>query len=64
MLNNSSASHFVRQLDHIFLKPAHTGIGTDWHQDNAYFKISDPTKGTAMWIALHDAHIENGTLHL
>lgn len=55
---------FMRQLDQIFLKPAHTGAGTDWHVDNAYFKISDPTKGTAMWIALHDATLANGTLHV
>lgn len=55
---------FVRQLDQIFLKPPHTGAGTDWHQDNAYFRVADPTKGTAMWIALHDATLANGTLHV
>lgn len=55
---------FIRQLDQIFLKPGRTGAGTDWHVDNAYFKISDPTKGTAMWIALHDATLANGTLHV
>lgn len=55
---------FVRQLDQIFLKPGRTGAGTDWHADNAYFKISDPSKGTAMWIALHDATLANGTLHV
>ena len=55
---------FVFYLDQIFLKPAKTGIGTDWHQDNAYFKISDPAMGTAMWVALHDATLHNGTLHV
>ena len=55
---------FARQLDQIFLKPARTGAGTDWHTDNAYFKIADPAKGTAMWIALHDATLANGTLHV
>src|SRR5262249_16944284 len=30
---------------------------------NAYFKISDPLKGTATWIAVHDATVANGTLH-
>lgn len=54
----------TRQLDQIFLKPGRTGAGTDWHVDNAYFKISDPTKGVAMWIALHDATLANGTLHV
>ena len=26
-----------------------------------YFKIADPLKGTAMWIAVHDATVVNGT---
>lgn len=54
----------VFYLDQIFLKPPKTGMGTNWHQDNAYFKISDPTKGTAMWVALHDATVANGTIHV
>lgn len=55
---------YVRQLDQIFLKPGKSGAGTNWHVDNAYFKIADPTKGTGMWIALHDATVANGTLHI
>ncbi len=55
---------FVRHLDQMFIKPGRSGIGTNWHQDNAYFKIANPSKGTGMWIALHDAHLENGTLHV
>lgn len=55
---------FARHLDQIFLKPPGQGVGTDWHQDNAYFGLEDPTKGTAMWVALHDANLENGTLHV
>jgi ectoine hydroxylase-related dioxygenase (phytanoyl-CoA dioxygenase family) len=54
----------VLHLDQIFLKPGGDGMGTNWHQDNAYFKISDPLKGTAMWIAIHDATRENGTMQL
>ena len=54
----------VLHLDQVFLKPAGHGIGTSWHQDNAYFQIPEPLKGTAMWIAVHDANIENGTLHV
>ena len=52
------------QLDQIFLKPPGTGRGTNWHQDNAYFKIKRPVRGVAMWIAIHDANEENGTLRL
>ena len=55
---------FVRYLDQIFLKPARSGAGTQWHVDNAYFKISDPTKGVGLWIALHPATIQNGTMHM
>jgi phytanoyl-CoA hydroxylase len=31
---------------------------------NAYFKIRDPLMGTAMWIAVHDATLANGTLQV
>ncbi len=54
----------VLHLDQCFLKPAKNGAGTNWHQDNAYFKIPDPMRGTAMWIAVHDATIANGTLNV
>jgi phytanoyl-CoA hydroxylase len=54
----------VLHLDQVFLKPARHGAGTNWHQDNAYFKISDPLKGTAMWTAVHDATLANGTLRV
>ncbi len=55
---------FVRYLDQIFLKPGKHGEGTKWHTDNAYFKVSDVTKGVGLWIALHDATIANGTMHM
>ena len=51
-------------LDQVFLKPGKQGAGTSWHQDNAYFQIPDPLKGTAMWTAVHDATIANGTIHV
>lgn len=52
----------VLHLDQVFLKPGRHGSGTNWHQDNAYFMIDDPLKGTAMWTAVHDATIANGTI--
>ena len=54
----------IEHLDQIFLKPGDTGSPTNWHQDNAYFKISDPLRGTAMWTAIHDATVANGTLRV
>ena len=50
-------------LDQVFLKPGKHGAGTNWHQDNAYFQIPDPLKGTALWTAVHDATLANGTHH-
>lgn len=55
---------FCLHLDQTFLKPAGDGMGTNWHQDNAYFKIDNPLMGTAMWIAVHDATIDNGTIEV
>ena len=54
----------VLHLDQVFLKPGGDGMGTNWHQDNAYFRIADPRQGTAMWIAVHDATVANGTLRV
>lgn len=54
----------ILHLDQVFLKPARDGSGTNWHQDNAYFQLSNPMKGTAMWIAVHDATVANGTLEV
>src|SRR5579871_825171 len=47
----------VLHLDQVFLKPARHGSGTNWHQDNAYFHIAVPLRGTAMWTAVHAAHM-------
>ena len=55
---------FLLHLDQAFVKPGRHGIGTHWHQDNAYFKIRDPLMGTAMWSAVHDATLANGTMRV
>ena len=54
----------ILHLDQVFLKPGKHGVGTNWHQDNAYFQIPDPLRGTALWTAVHDATIANGTLRV
>lgn len=54
----------VKILDQMFYKPPATGTGTNWHTDNAYFKIDEPLRGCAMWIAIDDAHRENGGLQV
>ncbi len=56
---------YLLHLDQVFLKPGGgAGMGTHWHQDNAYFRIRDPLKGAAMWIAVHDATLKNGTMQV
>ena len=57
----------IHRLDQIFLKPAQNGAGTNWHQDNGYFRESRgvlATQGFGLWIALHDATAENATMRL
>jgi ectoine hydroxylase-related dioxygenase (phytanoyl-CoA dioxygenase family) len=54
----------VLHLDQIFLKPARQGVGTGWHTDNAYFRSRLVEAGTGLWIAVHAAHRENGTMRL
>ena len=54
----------VLQLDQVFLKPAHHGAGTNWHQDNHYFGVEKPTTATALWTAVHDATMQNGTMRV
>jgi len=47
-----------------FVKPAGSGHGTAWHQDNAYFQESDPSRGLGMWLSLDESTEANGTLHV
>lgn len=54
----------VLEEDQLFWKPGDRGVGTNWHTDNAYFRVDDPLAGTAMWTAIHDASIGNGTLRV
>lgn len=54
----------VKILDQMFHKPAGDGMGTNWHTDNAYFRIDEPLRGCAMWIAIDDASVDNGCLHV
>jgi len=54
----------VWQLDQIFLKPSRHGLGTSWHQDNAYFHIKDRRLGVGMWTAVHAATVANGTMQV
>ncbi|MEM1109194.1 MAG: phytanoyl-CoA dioxygenase family protein [Planctomycetota bacterium] len=46
------------------LKPAGGGREKPWHQDHAYFDYPAGTKIAGVWIALDDAGVDNGCMHL
>ncbi len=45
-------------------KPPHIGSEKPWHQDNAYFNWLPLEALGTVWIALDDATIDNGCMHL
>jgi len=46
------------------VKPAFVGSEKPWHQDNAYFSIAPLDAVVGVWIALDDAGVENGCMHV
>jgi len=63
-INSLLGDDVVFILDQIFSKDAGNGAATGWHTDNAYFNTEDVTDGTGMWVSLHDANKENGTMRV
>ena len=54
----------VMQADMALCKPAFIGAEKPWHQDNAYFNYLPLESRVTAWIALDDATIENGCMHM
>lgn len=50
--------------DIALLKPPLVGREKPWHQDNAFFNILPRTPVIGVWIALDEALIENGCMHI
>ncbi|MBT5873981.1 MAG: phytanoyl-CoA dioxygenase family protein [Candidatus Latescibacteria bacterium] len=50
--------------DQIQFKPPRKGGPTDWHQDHPYWPIIQPADLISAWVALDDATIENGCMHM
>ena len=46
------------------IKPARIGTDKPWHQDNAYFSVAPLDAIVGVWIALDDARVENGCMHV
>jgi phytanoyl-CoA hydroxylase len=50
--------------DIALLKPPLVGREKPWHQDNAFFNLPPQTTVIGVWIALDEALIENGCMHV
>ena len=50
--------------DMALLKPPHLGSEKPWHQDHAYFDFPLGTPIVGVWIALDEATLDNGCMHL
>jgi phytanoyl-CoA hydroxylase len=46
------------------VKPPLIGTEKPWHQDNAYFSVDPLDSIIGVWIALDDAKVENGCMHV
>jgi phytanoyl-CoA hydroxylase len=46
------------------VKPPFIGSEKPWHQDNAYFSVSPIDQVIGVWIALDDAGVDNGCMHV
>jgi phytanoyl-CoA hydroxylase len=46
------------------VKPAFVGSEKPWHQDNAYFSFAPLESILGVWLALDDAAVENGCMHV
>jgi len=46
------------------IKPPHIGATKPWHQDNAYFSVSPLESICGVWIAIDEATVENGCMHM
>lgn len=50
--------------DMALVKPPFIGSEKPWHQDNAYFSVKPLDAVCGVWIALDDATVENGCMHV
>jgi len=50
--------------DQIQYKPPYKGGPTIWHQDHPYWPVLQPPDLVSAWLALEDADVENGCMHV
>lgn len=54
----------IRFQEMALVKPPFIGREKPWHQDNAYFSVVPLDAIIGVWIALDDAAVENGCMHV
>jgi phytanoyl-CoA hydroxylase len=50
--------------DMAIIKPPHIGREKAWHQDHAYFQVNLEDRLIGVWIALDEATVANGCMHI
>lgn len=50
--------------DMALIKPPHFGREKPWHQDKAYFNYPVSTRVVGVWVALDEATVANGCMHV
>lgn len=50
--------------DQVQYKPPRKGGPTVWHQDHPYWPVLQPADLVSAWLALEDADVENGCMHV
>lgn len=50
--------------DQVQYKPPKIGGPTEWHQDHPYWPVIQPADLVSAWVALDDADVENGCMHI
>jgi ectoine hydroxylase-related dioxygenase (phytanoyl-CoA dioxygenase family) len=58
LLGDETMPHF----EHAILKPAHYGVPTPWHQDEAHGSDTG-LEQVSFWMPLQEASLENGCMH-
>ncbi len=49
-------------FDHVLMKPAHDGVPTPWHQDDAFADPAFESRSVSIWIPLQPVDAVNGCL--
>jgi phytanoyl-CoA hydroxylase len=64
LLDQLLGEHHRLIQDTALLKPPFHGAEKPWHQDSAYFDLVPITDVLGVWIALDEAHVENGCMQI